>query len=77
VQNFRKNDHRASVALHSGVMARDRLTVRRPVPEEALTSPFAPGVAHRFTSLRAFTDELAIDPLPSFRRQLPQGQCVI
>jgi hypothetical protein len=25
----------------------------------ALTSPFAPGVTHRFTSLRAFTDEVA------------------
>lgn len=29
------------------------------IPEVALTSPFAPGVAHRFTSLRAFTDEVA------------------
>jgi hypothetical protein len=25
----------------------------------ALTSPFAPGVTHRFTSLRAYTDEIA------------------
>ena len=24
-----------------------------------MTSPFAPGVTHRFTSLRAFTDEVA------------------
>ena len=29
------------------------------IPEVALTSPFAPGVTHRFTSLRAFTDEVA------------------
>src|SRR5262249_51774223 len=29
------------------------------IPEVALTSPFVPGVTHRFTSLRAFTDEVA------------------
>ena len=29
------------------------------IPEVALTSPFAPGVTHRFASLRAFTDEVA------------------
>jgi hypothetical protein len=29
------------------------------IPEVALTSPFAPGVTHRFTSLRAYTDEIA------------------
>jgi len=29
------------------------------IPEVALTSPFVPGVAHRFTNLRAFTDEVA------------------
>jgi len=29
------------------------------IPEVALTSPFAPGVTHRFTSLRAFTEEVA------------------
>jgi hypothetical protein len=28
-------------------------------PEAALTSPFVPGVTHRFTNLRAFTDEVA------------------
>jgi PAP2 superfamily len=29
------------------------------IPEVALTSPFAPGVTHRFTNLRAYTDEVA------------------
>jgi hypothetical protein len=29
------------------------------IPEVALTSPFVPGVTHRFTNLRAFTDEVA------------------
>src|SRR5215471_11544190 len=29
------------------------------IPEVALTSPFLPGVTHRFTNLRAFTDEVA------------------
>jgi PAP2 superfamily len=29
------------------------------IPEVALTSPFVPGVTHRFTSLRAFGDEVA------------------
>ena len=29
------------------------------IPEVALTSPFIPGVTHRFTNLRAFTDEVA------------------
>jgi hypothetical protein len=29
------------------------------IPEVALTSPFLSGVTHRFTSLRAFTDEVA------------------
>jgi hypothetical protein len=29
------------------------------VPEVALTSPFVPGVTHRFTNLRDFTDEVA------------------
>jgi hypothetical protein len=29
------------------------------IPEVSLTSPFAPGVTHRFTSLRAFGDEVA------------------
>jgi len=30
------------------------------IPEVALTSPTAPGVTHRFTSLRAYTDEIAM-----------------
>jgi hypothetical protein len=29
------------------------------IPEVSLTSPFAPGVRHRFTNLRAYTDEVA------------------
>jgi hypothetical protein len=29
------------------------------IPEVALTSPFVPGVTHRFTNLRAFADEVA------------------
>ena len=29
------------------------------IPEVTLTSPFAPGVTHRFTNLRTFTDEVA------------------
>jgi hypothetical protein len=29
------------------------------IPEVAITSPTAPGVTHRFTSLKAFTDEVA------------------
>jgi len=29
------------------------------IPEVALTSPFAPGVPHRFTNLRAYSDEVA------------------
>jgi hypothetical protein len=29
------------------------------IPEVALTSPFTPGVTHRFASLRAYTDEIA------------------
>jgi hypothetical protein len=29
------------------------------IPEVALTSPFVPGVTHRFTNLRAYTDEVA------------------
>jgi len=29
------------------------------IPEIALTSPTAPGVTHRFTSMTAFTDEIA------------------
>ena len=29
------------------------------IPEVALTSPFVPGIAHRFTNLRAYTDEVA------------------
>jgi hypothetical protein len=29
------------------------------IPEVSLTSPFAPGITHRFTNLRAFTDEVA------------------
>jgi len=29
------------------------------IPEVALTSPFAPGVTHRFTNLTAYTDEVA------------------
>jgi hypothetical protein len=29
------------------------------IPEVALTSPFVPGVTHRFTNLRAYTDEIA------------------
>ncbi len=28
-------------------------------PKFALTSPFAPGVTHRFTDLRAYTEEVA------------------
>jgi hypothetical protein len=29
------------------------------IPEVVLTSPFVPGVTHRFTSLRAYTEEVA------------------
>jgi len=29
------------------------------IPEVALTSPFAPGVTHRFTNLRVYTEEVA------------------
>jgi len=29
------------------------------IPEVALTSPFAPGVTHRFTNLRVYTEEMA------------------
>jgi hypothetical protein len=29
------------------------------IPEVSLTSPFAPGVTHRFTNLRVYTDEVA------------------
>src|SRR5215470_6095039 len=29
------------------------------IPEVSLTSPFVPGVTHRFTNLRAYTDEVA------------------
>ena len=29
------------------------------IPEVSLTSPFVPGVTHRFTDLRAYTDEVA------------------
>ena len=29
------------------------------IPEVALTSPFAPGVTHRFTNLRAYTEEVS------------------
>ena len=29
------------------------------IPEVALTSPFAPGVTHRFTNLRAYNEEVA------------------
>jgi PAP2 superfamily protein len=29
------------------------------IPEVALTSPFAPGVTHRFTNLTAYSDEVA------------------
>jgi hypothetical protein len=29
------------------------------IPEVSLTSPTAPGVTHRWTSLRAFSDEIA------------------
>ena len=29
------------------------------IPEVSLTSPFLPGVTHRFTDLRAFSDEIA------------------
>ena len=29
------------------------------IPEVALTSPFLPGVTHRFTNLRAYTEEVA------------------
>ena len=29
------------------------------IPEVALTSPYAPGVTHRFTDLRAYTEEVA------------------
>ena len=30
------------------------------IPEVAMTSPFAPGVTHRFTSLRTYTEEVAM-----------------
>ena len=29
------------------------------IPEVSLTSPFAPGVTHRFTNLRVYKDEVA------------------
>ena len=29
------------------------------IPEIAMTSPTAPGVMHRFTNMRAYTDEVA------------------
>jgi hypothetical protein len=29
------------------------------IPEVSLTSPFAPGVTHRFTNLRVYSDEVA------------------
>ena len=29
------------------------------IPEGSLTSPFVPGVTHRFTNLRAYSDEVA------------------
>jgi hypothetical protein len=29
------------------------------IPEVALTSPFVPGITHRFTNLRAYTEEVA------------------
>jgi hypothetical protein len=30
------------------------------IPEVAITSPFAPGVTHRFTNLRAYAEEVAM-----------------
>src|SRR3984893_4532451 len=42
-----------AVAVIQGLLGSDD------VPEVALTSPFVPGVTHRFTNLRDFTDEVA------------------
>ncbi len=43
----------AVAAVVRGVLGADE------IPEVALTSPFAPGVTHRFTSLRTYTEEVA------------------
>jgi hypothetical protein len=40
-------------AVIEGVLGTDE------IPEVSLTSPFVPGVIHRFTNLRAYTDEVA------------------
>jgi PAP2 superfamily len=40
-------------AVIGGVLGGDE------IPEVSLTSPFLPGVTHRFTNLRAFSDEIA------------------
>jgi hypothetical protein len=42
-----------AAAVMQGLLGSDE------IPEVALTSPFAPGVTHRFNSLRAFIDEVA------------------
>jgi hypothetical protein len=41
------------VAVIEGLLGSDE------IPEVALTSPFVPGVTHRFTNLRAYTEEVA------------------
>jgi PAP2 superfamily len=43
----------AVAAVIRGVLGIDQ------IPEVALTSPFAPGITHRFTDLRAYTEEVA------------------
>jgi hypothetical protein len=40
-------------AVIEGLLGSDK------IPEVSLTSPFVPGVTHRFTDLRAYTDEVA------------------
>src|SRR5262249_52129405 len=37
----------------------ERLLGNEEIPEVLLTSPFAPGVTHRFTNLRVYSDEVA------------------
>jgi PAP2 superfamily len=43
----------AVAAVVKGILGTDE------IPEVALTSPFAPGVTHRFTNLRTYTEEVA------------------
>jgi hypothetical protein len=43
----------SSAAVIQGLLGTDE------IPEVSLTSPFVPGVTHRFTNLRAYSDEVA------------------